>query len=128
MPLTLTLLPDVYAICRLESSAAVPAWALGATGFVSITRTGDELSIVCAEASVPDGVQSARGWRCLCVAGPLDFALVGVLASLVAPLAAVGISIFAISTYDTDYLLIRQLDIAAALHELHVAGHIVQGL
>ncbi len=126
--LSLTLLPDVYAICRLDATSAIPAWALGAAGLVSITRTGDELSVVCAEASVPNDVQSSRGWRCLRVAGPLDFALVGVLASLAVPLAAAGVSVFAVSTYDTDYLLIRELDVAAALHALHGAGHIVQGL
>jgi len=130
--LRLTVLPDMYAICRLEASAALPAWALGfvgSAGLLSITRTDDELSIVCPEANMPDGalagIHSSRGWRCLRVAGPLDFALVGVLASLAGPLATVGISIFAISTYDTDYLLVREGDLPAAIQALQTAGHSV---
>ncbi len=75
-----------------------------------------------------EGIQSSRGWRCLRVEGPLDFALVGMLASLASPLAAAGISIFAVSTYDTDYLLVREGDVPAALQALHGTGHIVQGL
>lgn len=104
--LTLTLLPDTFAICRLPASAALPAWA--ATGpFSAVVRTSEELSMVCVEQSAPPDVACARGWRGLKVAGPLDFALTGVLASLAGPLAEAGVSIFAISTYDTDYLFVR---------------------
>jgi uncharacterized protein len=131
--LRLTVLPDVYAICRLEASAALPAWALGfvgSVGLVSITRTDDELSIVCPEANMPDGalagIHSSRGWRCLCVAGPLDFALTGVLAALAVPLAEAGVSIFAISTYDTDYLLVSGEKLADALRALTAAGHQIE--
>jgi hypothetical protein len=122
-PLTLTALPDSYAICRLAPGQPIPAWAIAAEGFVSITRTADELSVVCSEASAPEGIAASRGWRCLRVEGPLDFALVGVLGSLAAPLAEAGVSIFAISTYDTDYLLVSEQDVAAAIQALKTAGH-----
>jgi hypothetical protein len=125
--LSLSLLPETLAICRLGASAPIPAWALAAAGIVSITRTGDELSVVCPEASVPEDIQVSRDWRCLRVAGPLEFALVGVLASLAAPLAAAGISIFALSTYETDYLLVREAQLPAAIEALAAAGHTVHG-
>ncbi|HSN75961.1 MAG TPA: ACT domain-containing protein [Anaerolineae bacterium] len=120
--LTLSLLPDTFAVCRLPAGAALPAWAT-AGDFYTITRTAHELSIVCAQERVPAGVICQPGWRCLQVAGPLDFALTGVLASLVQPLAAAGISIFAISTFDTDYLLIQDGALDAAQAALRASGH-----
>src|SRR5262249_23317011 len=104
MTYRLTLLSGTFAVCRLEPGATLPAWAV-AGSFFSITRTTDALSIVCDQAVVPDGVRSERGWRCLKLAGPIPFSTVGVLASLVGPLADAGISVFAISTFDTDYYL-----------------------
>src|SRR5579885_3300270 len=105
--LRLSPLPDLFAICRLPAGTPVPAW--GQAGpFVSITRTADELSIVCRQKDVPDGIRAESGWRCLKVEGP--FALdgtIGVLAALAAPLAQAAVSIFAVSTYDTDYLLLK---------------------
>jgi hypothetical protein len=121
-PLTLFLLPETFAVCRLAADAELPAWA-AAGGFCAVTRTADELSIVCAQEQVPTGVTCQAGWRCLQVAGPLDFALTGVLASLAQPLAAAGISIFAISTFDTDYLLIQDGALDAARTALRAAGH-----
>ena len=94
-------------------------------GFHAIVRTAEELSIVCAEQAVPPGVICQRGWRGLKVAGPLDFALTGVLASLAGPLAEAAVSIFAISTYDTDYLLIREVQLDTAIDALRRAGHAV---
>src|SRR6476659_2514424 len=102
--LTLSILPDTFAVCRLAPGTAIPSWATNGP-FASITRTADELSIVCPESSVPDGVQHESDWSCIKIEGPLDFALTGILVSVAAPLAHVGISIFAISTYDTDYLM-----------------------
>src|SRR5947207_2330262 len=107
---TLLLLPDTFAICRLDAAGPIPEWAFSGD-FISITRSGDELSIVCYEGAVPAGVRCEKGWRCLRVAGTLDFSLVGVLVSLTVPLAEVGVSVFAISTFDTDYLLIRETDL-----------------
>ncbi|MCU0493429.1 MAG: ACT domain-containing protein [Chloroflexaceae bacterium] len=118
----LNLLPETFAICRFAPGAALPAWAL-AGDFFAITRTADELSVVCTQGLVPAETVASRDWRCLKVAGPLDFSLTGVLASLAGPLADAGISIFAISTYDTDYLLVKTDKLEAAVAVLRAAGH-----
>ncbi len=120
--LTLLLLPDTFAICRLAANAPLPDWAL-AGPFYAVTRTGEELSLVCRQDQVPAGVTCQPGWRCLQVAGPLDFSLTGVLASLAQPLAAAGVPIFAISTFDTDYLLTPETSLDAAVAALRSAGH-----
>ena len=104
--LQLILLPQTFAIARLPGDAAVPEWAGG--DLVSITRTAEELSIACRADDVPEGVHCERGWRCFRVAGTLDFSLIGVLAALTVPLANAGGSVFALSTFDTDYLLVRE--------------------
>jgi hypothetical protein len=121
----LILLPDTLAICRLGPGEMLPTWATESS-WVSVTRTAEELSIVCPQRAVPDGVQCARGWRCLAVAGKLDFELVGVLASLVVPLAEAGISVFVISTFDTDYLLVRARDLERGLAVLQAHGHTIR--
>ncbi len=106
MQLKLSVLPNLYAISRLPADADLPDWAQ--TGeFVSLTRATDELSVVCPQQNVPPDVKCERNWRCLKVAGPLDFALTGILASLASALAEAGISLFALSTFDTDYLLVK---------------------
>ncbi len=125
---TLTLLPGSYAICRLAPDAAIPGWALAPGDFVSVSRTRDELSIVCAEAGVPAGVRGAqvgRGRRCLRVEGPFDLEVVGVLATIAQPLAGAGVAIFVVSTYDTDYVLLRDADLDAATAALTTHGHTV---
>ena len=118
----LELLPDGYAVCRLESSAPIPHWATRGA-FFSVTRTPGELSVVCPDAQVPAGVKKESGWRVLMVAGSLDFSLTGVLASLSAPLAREGISIFALSTYDTDYLLVKGDQLEKAVQVLREEGY-----
>ena len=120
----LSLLPDYLAICRLDPDTPVPSWAQEG-GFHSVTRTAYELSVVCAEHLVPGDVQCEGGWRCLAVNGPLDFALTGILAGLAAPLAEAGISIFAISTFDTDYLLVKQQHLQQAVEVLLHSGYVV---
>jgi hypothetical protein len=126
---TLTLLAETFAICRLGTEAQIPAWALEGA-FVSITRTDDELSIVCMEADIPLGgvphMVVQGGWRCLKVDGPLDFALTGVLAALAAPLARADVSLFALSTYDTDYLLVKAAALEGAIAALEQADHTVR--
>jgi hypothetical protein len=120
----LALLPDLFAVCRLDPADSLPAWALsGVSALVSITRTSGELSIVCAQEDVPAGVRCERDWRCLMIKGPLDFSLTGVLAALLTPLAGAGVSIFALSTFDTDYLLIRAAQLDTAIAALSAAGH-----
>ncbi len=121
----LILEPQHLAVCRLDPSAASPAWTSATVGFLSITRTPDELSVVCAQDSVPSAVKHEPGWRALKVAGPLEFTLVGVLASILNPLAGAGVSVFAISTFDTDYVLLKASSLAVALPALESAGHTV---
>ena len=120
--LTLSVLPDTFAVCRLAPGKAIPLWA-SSGDFVSITRTADELSIVCLESNVPDGIKCENDWRCIKIEGPLDFALTGILVSVAAPLAHVGISIFAISTYETDYLMVRRESLDRAIAALERSGH-----
>jgi hypothetical protein len=122
MNLNLSVLPELYAICRLSPEAHVPDWAK-AGNFLSITRTSDELSIVCVETGVPESVRCDRGWRCLKLEGPLDLSLTGILASLLSPLAEARINIFAVSTFDTDYLLVKEEKLARATEVLTRAGH-----
>lgn len=119
-------LDELYAIVRLEPDAEVPVWAR--TGhFWSITRSDSELSIVCPQDDVPTDASAERGWCALEVAGPLDFSLTGVVSSLVAPLAEEEIPIFLISTFETDYLLVREPDLHRAVEALTSAGHSVDG-
>ena len=123
-PLKLSLLPELLAVCRLGPDASIPDWALSG-GFFSVTRTGEELSVVCMQRNIPEGVACESGWRSLKVEGPLDFSLVGILACLTAALASAGISVFAISTYDTDYLLVKAERLREAMHILSAAGHLI---
>ena len=120
--LRLELLPGRFAVARLPSDAPAPSWAAG-DGFHSITRTPQELSVVCAEPAVPPEVRHEGGFRALRVAGSLDFQLVGILLSLAQPLAEAGISVFSLSTFDTDYVLVRERDLERALAALRGAGH-----
>jgi uncharacterized protein len=119
-------LAEPLAVCRLSPAESVPPWASG-PGFLSITRTADELSIVCAANRVPPGIGHEPGWRALQVEGPLPFTATGILAAIAAPLAAAEISIFAISTFDTDYVLVREPDLQRAAAVLAAAGHRVCG-
>jgi hypothetical protein len=116
-----------YAIVRLASGAPVPEWASlsnSTTGeFTSITRTADELSVVCPTENLPRDVQSSHRWICLKLEGPFPFSLTGVLLSFIQPLSDNGIPIFAISTYDTDYVLLQEPDSNRALDALVRAGH-----
>ena len=124
--LNLIVIEGTFAICKLGADATIPPCAT-ASNFFSITRTADELSIVCHQDAVPEGVLCERDWRCLRVAGTMPFSVVGVLASLTAPLAEAGVSIFAISTFDTDYLLVKEADFEKAITELKKAGHSIRG-
>jgi hypothetical protein len=124
--LALSVLPAPLAIVRLEPAAPVPDWAWSGE-LCSVTRSADELSVVCGDAAAPPDARAQRGWRALAVEGPLAFALTGVLAALAAPLADARVSIFALSTYDTDYVLVRGEDLARACDALRAAGHTVAG-
>jgi hypothetical protein len=120
--LTLQVLPQEFAVCRLAAGAALPQWATREAAF-SVTRTADELSVVCESKYVPSSVKSERGWRCFKLEGPFPFTMTGVLASVLVPLARAGVSIFAISTYDTDYVMVKEKSLTKAVKVLTTAGH-----
>jgi len=120
--LTLDPVAGSYAICRMSPGDSLPPWVVNGT-FFSFTRTPTELSVVCDVASVPADVKAEGPWSALAVRGPLDLNMTGVLAGLATPLANAGISIFAVSTYDTDYVLVRSHDMDRAVRVLRAAGH-----
>jgi len=120
--LSLSLLPGRLAVCRLGPNEAIPQWVFS-TSFWSVTRTDEEFSLILPEKVVPSSWKAEKGWRCLKVVGPLDFSLTGVLSSLSTPLAEAGVPILAISTYDTDYLLVRSGDVDRAKEILIEHGH-----
>ena len=121
-PLVFSLLPAALAVCRLDAAAAVPAWAAGGP-FVSVTRTADELSVICPEEAVPAGIVAAAGWRCLKLEGPFDFSETGLVASFARLLADAGVSLMVVCTYDTDYLLVRDFDLDRAIESLEAGGY-----
>jgi hypothetical protein len=120
--LSLSVLKDTYAVCRLAPDAPFPDWA-NYGQFFSITRTPTELSIVCPQHLVGEHITCEKEWRCLQIAGPLNFTLVGILSALLAPLAEAGISIFAVSTFETDYVFVKTRDLEMAIATLSRAGH-----
>ena len=124
--LPLELLPDTLAICRLDARAPIPDWTRGADAFLTLSRTAEELSITAVQSAVPAEVRCQRGYRGFRVRGPLPLDLVGVLAAIADPLADARLSIFAISTFDTDYVLVQAGDLAPAIGALERAGHRVR--
>jgi uncharacterized protein len=115
-------LAERLAVCRLASDAPFPSWAL-AGEFFGVVRTHDEVSIVCSENRVPQGILAEGGWTAIKLEGPFPFSMTGVLASFLQPLAIAQISIFAISTFDTDYVLIKREIVEQAVAALNAAGH-----
>jgi hypothetical protein len=115
-------LPEKLAVCQLAAGTPVPAWAVG-PGFFCVTQTPDELSIVCEESRVPAGVRVEKNWVALKLEGPFPFAMTGVLSSFLQPLADADIPIFAVATFDTDYVLLNHEKLEAALAALVAAGH-----
>lgn len=124
--LTLSLFEGCLAVCRLPSSSPVPTWAFAKGPLNSITRSEKELSVICAEMAVPSGVRCERGWRVMKVENTLNFALTGILVSLADPLADAGVSIFTVSTFDSQYLMVKEASIEVALKILVNAGHEIQ--
>jgi uncharacterized protein len=118
----LLLLDELLAVCQFPAKAPFPDWAQG-EHLLALVRTPQEVTIVCAERFAPPGIKAEPGWRALQVEGPLEFNQVGVLASLAEPLAQAGVSIFAISTFSTDYILVKQSQLDQALQALEQAGH-----
>jgi hypothetical protein len=123
-PQQLVILPETLAVCRLAVCSPIPPWAT-AGRFFSITRTPEELSIVTRQDLVPVGINCEPDWRCLRVAGTLPFTAVGILAGATSPLAAAGISVFVVSTFDTDYLFVKAADLNRACAALSGHGHMI---
>ena len=120
--LTLELMKGNYGVCRLRENSPIPVWCQQGE-FYSITKTKDELSIVCLEEYVPNGVQVEKEWCIIKIVGPLDFSLIGILSKISQLMAECEISIFALSTYDTDYIMVKQAKIVQAIEKLKEAGY-----
>jgi len=123
--LSLVILADRLSVCRLSAPLPDPLQQLRGE-FLALIRTADGLTLVCAEEFAPDQAKIEAGWRALKVEGPLEFSMTGVLAALAQPLARAGVSIFAVSTFDTDYILVKDAKLDAAVAALELAGHRVQ--
>lgn len=122
----LEILTGEYSVCRLSPDANIPKWAL--SHFSSITRTGHELSIVCRSQAIPDGVQREDGWKLFRIAGQLEFSMIGVIAAISKVLCEASISIFVISSFDTDYVMVKADQFAHAAESLTAAGYTFQDL
>ena len=124
--LVVDLRPGDYTIARLGIGALGAATGLferAGTSLVTLTRTPDEISVVCPTPLTPEAEKVDDGWRLLTVRGPLEFTLTGILAALAGVLAAAGVSLFAVSTYDTDHILVKVADLGRAITALTEAGH-----
>lgn len=119
----LSRVPGIFAICRLAPDNAIPAWVWHDRSFLSITYTADELSIICPLAHVPAGVPAERHWAILKVEGSLELDLTDVLSSLTTPLTTAGLALFVVSTFDTDYFLVKEQHLTQARQILEGAGH-----
>jgi hypothetical protein len=122
--LNLRILPKRLAVCRLDAEAPLPDW-IEQSGFYAITRTEEELTIVCDETLVGLGVTSEKGWRCFKVEGSIDFSEIGIVFSLTRPLTESAVPVFLMSTFDTDYLMVKEKDLAKAIAALTAEGHLV---
>ena len=125
MSQTLLVEPGEYAVCQLEADEPLPPW-LPSAPFWTVTRAGDELSIVCAAEAVPFDSSHESGWRLLRMMGPFPFDLTGILASVLTPLAAADVGILAVSTFNTDYILVKHSRLDVAVAALREAGHAVR--
>lgn len=116
-----SLLQDTFAICRLDKNSSLPDWAVGGE-FWSVSRTPDELSVVCPQESVPEGVDHDAGWRCLKLDSPFEFDLAGMISSVAAPLAQTNTDLFVVATQDSDYLMVKEQDLEETKGELARTG------
>ena len=125
MSQTLIVEPGEYAVCQLEADEPLPPW-LPTAPFWTVTRAGDELSVICSAEAVPHYSSHEGGWKLLRMVGPFPFDLTGILESVLSPLAAADVGILAVSTFNTDYVLVRRTRLAAAIAALREAGHVVR--
>ena len=125
LPLTFVILRETFAICRLNKDAPVPEWVFQGNLF-SVTRTKDELSMICPQINVPEGIICSQGWSCLKVKGPLDLSLTGIISLIAATLEREGIPLCSISTYETDYVMVKEKDLERAIFALTEAGQRIE--
>lgn len=123
--LALRRLAGDYAVCRLDATAAIPPWADG-EGFVSISRSDEELSVACLAARVPVAVRQDGPWTAFKLLGPFAFGETGIVLAVVEPLSQAGIGVFLVSTFDGDHLLVKNADAADAVQRLSAAGHRIE--
>jgi len=123
--LTFMILQETFVICRLDKDAPIPDWAVQGNLY-SVTRTKDELSIVCPLINVPKGIVCNQGWSCLKFKGPLDLSLTGIISSIASTLERENISLFSISTYDTDYVMVKEKNLEQAIFALTKAGQRIE--
>ena len=123
--INIKLLKEKYAVCQLGATEEIPEWS-NKGEFISVTRTRDELSIVCLEKDVPKEIKKELNWNILKIEGQLDFSLVGILAAISSILAKKAISIFVISTFNTDYILVKEKDTENALNVLIEEGYVIK--
>jgi hypothetical protein len=123
--LTSIILRETFAICRLDKDARIPDWAFPG-GLFSVTRTKDELTLVCPHINVPKGIACNQGWSCLKVKGPLDLSSTGIISLIAATLEKEGMSLFFISTYDTDYVMVKEKDLERAIFAFTEASQKIQ--
>lgn len=123
--LTLTLLPEAYKIVQFPAETMLPAFSK--SHFVSVTFTEEEISVVCPEDMELDAPQVSLGWRCFKFEGPFAFNQTGILNAITGPLAEAKIGIFALSTYNTDYLMVKAEQLPQTLEALRAADHILRG-
>ena len=125
--LSLSSIPERFAVCQLDHQAKIPDWVFAGELFF-ISRTLDELSIICPEKSVPPNIQSMVGWRGLKIEGPFEFNEIGVLAAITAPLAQAHISLLTFSTFDTDYIFLQETQFEGSLIALEAVGHEIDAI
>lgn len=123
--LTFILADGVFSLCRLAPEDAIPSWALS-SDFYTISKTNDELSVVCESQYVPAGIKQDGNWRLLKIAAVLDLSLTGITAKFSTALANAGVNLCVIATYETDYILVKQEKLQTAITALQDAGFIVQ--
>ncbi len=119
---SLFLLKGLFAVCRLDKKASVPDWAMS-KHFFSVTRTDDELSVVCPQVGIPAGIDCEPGWRCLKIESPFEFDLSGMISAIAAPVAGAEIDVFAVATQDSDYLMVRARDLDRTMSLLSEMGY-----
>ena len=123
--MNLALLDTLLAVCRLDPADELPPWLALVPPLTAVVVREGELTVVAPQHAVPEGVVAERGWRALEVAGPLDLTMTGVMADLAGALAEAGVALFAVSSYDTDVLLVRAAQLQDAVDALRDAGHVV---